>query len=60
MWWSMRFDAENNRWDFAWTSQKIAIGEYHRKIRATIENFSDVPVFEMYQFYCMTLKIKFM
>ena len=38
MWW----DAPNNRWDFTWGSQKIVIGEYHRKIRGTIEDFSDV------------------
>ena len=47
MWWSMWWDAPNNRWDFTWGSQKIVIGKNsmiccHRKIRGTIEDFSDV------------------
>ena len=29
MWWSMRWDAQNNRWEFNWGGQKV---------RGTIEN----------------------
>ena len=43
IWWSMRFDAGNNRWDFTWSSSQIAIGKFHTKLGATIENFSNVP-----------------
>ena len=43
MWWSMRFDAGNDRWDFTYSSSKIAIGKFHTKLGATIENFSNVP-----------------
>ena len=37
MWWSFRFDAENNRWVFLYSSSKIAMEE------AAIGNFSDEP-----------------
>ena len=41
MWWSMRFEAANNRWIFEYSSSKIAMGEL--KFGGIIENFSDEP-----------------
>ena len=39
MWWSLLFDAENNRWVFLYSSSKIDMGD--EKFDATIGNFSD-------------------
>ena len=41
MWWSLRFDAENDRWVFSYSDSKIVIG--NEKFGATIQNFSDEP-----------------
>ena len=41
MWWSMRFEAANNRWIFEYSSSKIVMGEL--KFGGIIENFSDEP-----------------
>ena len=41
MWWSMRFEPENNRWIFEYSSSKIVMGEL--KFGGIIENFSDEP-----------------
>ena len=41
MWWSLRFDAENNRWISSYSDSKIVIG--NEKFGATIQNFSDEP-----------------
>ena len=52
MWWSLRFESENNRWStdsppkvrrwiFEYSSSKIIMGE--EKFGAIIENFSDEP-----------------
>ena len=40
-WWSMRFEAANNRWIFEYSSSKIVMGEL--KFGGLIENFSDEP-----------------
>ena len=41
MWWSLRFDAENDRWVFSYSDSKIVIG--NEKFGATIQNISDEP-----------------
>ena len=41
MWWSFRFDAENNRWVFLYSSSKIDMED--EKFDAAIGNFSDEP-----------------
>ena len=41
MWWSLRFDAENNRWVFSYFSSKIDMGD--EKFGTTIGHFSGEP-----------------
>lgn len=41
MWWSLRFDAANNRWVFMYSDSKIAIGK--EKYGETIEDYSFEP-----------------